>query len=681
MVLGRRVVILDQLRLRGSLAQLLGLPAGRRREEPHLALELDQLLIGVRLHFQALELLYEGIAREVLVHLGRRDQLALLVLDLLGHALERLEHALVADRGHGFLDALVRLGALLPRDQDVLLALRLLDPIVQLAERQLELLGFLAMLHPRLVQLHRALRVLVVTQQGLLREVVPPLLHRQHGPALPILGALLLGVHLRRQALLVRDGRRHLLFGLRQLTAHVDDQLVQHLFRILGTVDQVVDVRPDQRRETVKDSHETPRCPGGASLSRAHLTLPPLGEHALGEIYALGELGDLCLEVRHLSFQRRHPLGILALGAPAPLGPRPDTLGDRLAHRCPENPTQGHGHPPDSDHRRDDGHDLVEDEVRVQPRRRQAGLDHVDAVRLSPGPSFPSPSRVFASSRSVKSTRSASSATSRRSSSTATSTSSCPIALGAWVCALSFAVYVRLRVRAIIHAKKPPTAMIGIRTPSSPAFIGSSRRRSFARSDPLTLAVLREQPLGEVQALRELRHLAPHGLELLVERILLFRELGAQTAATGRGVLAADPVGQRAADRRERHRDARAAPENEDDGQDVFHTRQCGRASRWPSRSLARRRSVKSSRSSASATRRLSSSSSASSRSVSPPRTTPCLAAFIAIHCSSVFDHPRIHSASALPTGPAKTSVAPITRARPITPTAGAHSPMRQFPP
>src|SRR6266487_6985718 len=301
MVLGGRVVILDQLRLRRSLAQLLGLPAGRRREEPHLALELDQLLIGVRLHFQALELLDEGIAREVLVHLGRRDQLALLVLDLLGHALERLEHALVADRGHGFLDALVRLGALLPRDQDVLLALRLLDPIVQLAERQLELLGFLAMLHPRLVQLHRALRVLVVTQQGLLREVVPPLLHRQHGPALPILGALLLGVHLRRETLLVRDGRRHLLFGLRQLTAHVDDQLVQHLFRILGTVDQVVDVRPDQRRETVKDSHENPRCAGGASLSRAQLTLPRPGEQALRKIYPL-------LEFRHFPpqlFDRR----------------------------------------------------------------------------------------------------------------------------------------------------------------------------------------------------------------------------------------------------------------------------------------------------------------------------------------------------------------------------------------
>src|SRR3989475_6424603 len=50
---------------------------------------------------------------------------------------------------------------------------------------------------------------------------------------------------------------------------------------------------------------------------------------------------------------------------------------------------------------------------------------------------------------------------------------------------------------------------------------------------------------------------------LFRSRILLFRELGAQIAATGRGALAADPVGHRAADRREGHRDARAAPENE----------------------------------------------------------------------------------------------------------------------
>src|SRR5437867_4912782 len=234
-------------------------------------------------------------------------------------------------------------------------------------------------------------------------------------------------------------------------------------------------------------------------------------------------------------------------------------------------------------------------------------------------------------------------------------------------------------MNAITLPKNPPTATMGIRTSSSPT--RSSPPRSLARSDPLALAVLREQPLGEVHAPSELHQLAPHGLELLVQRRFVFGELGSDIAATGRRALAADPVGHRAADRRERHRDARAAPENEDKSEDILHTRQCGRASRWGSRSFASRRSVKSSRSSASASRRLSSSTSASSRSVSPPSATPCLAAFMAIHCSSVFDHPRIHSASAFPTGPAKTSVAPMTSARPIMPTAGTHSPMRPFPP
>jgi hypothetical protein len=123
----------------------------------------------------------------------------------------------------------------------------------------------------------------VSSQQRLLRQVVPPFLHGEHGPALPVLGALFFLVHLRRQALLVGDGRRHLLLRLRQLIAHIHDQLVQHLFRILGAGNQVADVRPDQRRQTVKDSHEHPRC-AGSSRSRAQLAFPPLGEHALGEI-------------------------------------------------------------------------------------------------------------------------------------------------------------------------------------------------------------------------------------------------------------------------------------------------------------------------------------------------------------------------------------------------------------
>src|SRR5207247_220438 len=153
-----------------------------------------------------------------------------------------------------------RVGAALPR----------LEPLQGLAARYV-----LVALGPRRVHLHGRLRVLVVPQQRLLRQVVAPLLHRQHPALLPVLGALLLLLDLGREPLLVRDGARHLLLGLRQLTPHVHDQLVQHLLRVLRARDQVADVRPDQRGETVKDPHGAPRRAGGSSLTRAQLALAP----------------------------------------------------------------------------------------------------------------------------------------------------------------------------------------------------------------------------------------------------------------------------------------------------------------------------------------------------------------------------------------------------------------------
>src|SRR2546426_973472 len=277
------LIVLDELGVRCALAELLGLGWGARAEQAQLLLQVEQLLVRVGLALEALELLHQLVAGEILVDLGRRDELALLVLNLLRHALERLEGALVADRGHRLLDPLVRLGALLARDQDVLLALGFLDLVVQLPERDLQLLGLLTVLDPRVVQRQRPLGVLVVAQQRLLGQVVPPLLHRQDGALLPILGGFLLLVHLRGQALFVGDGRRDLLLGLGQLGPHVDDQLVQHLFRILGARDQVVDVRPDQRRETVKDPHGPP-LGGGPPRARPGLPRPPLGQDPLGEI-------------------------------------------------------------------------------------------------------------------------------------------------------------------------------------------------------------------------------------------------------------------------------------------------------------------------------------------------------------------------------------------------------------
>src|SRR5206468_1217139 len=54
-------------------------------------------------------------------------------------------------------------------------------------------------------------------------------------------------------------------------------------------------------------------------------------------------------------------------------------------------------------------------------------------------------------------------------------------------------------MNAITLPKNPPSATMGIKTSSWP--IRSSRPRSLARSNPLGVAVLREQPLGEIEPL------------------------------------------------------------------------------------------------------------------------------------------------------------------------------------
>src|SRR5437879_3934975 len=66
---------------------------------------------------------------------------------------------------------------------------------------------------------------------------------------------LLFLLGLRGEPLLIGNGGGRLLLGLRQLIAHVDDELLENLLRILGARDQIVDVRPDQRRQTINDPH------------------------------------------------------------------------------------------------------------------------------------------------------------------------------------------------------------------------------------------------------------------------------------------------------------------------------------------------------------------------------------------------------------------------------------------
>jgi hypothetical protein len=152
-------------------------------------------------------------------------------------------------------DALLRLRAPLAREEEVLLALRLFDLVVEVAERVLEFFRLGLVRLPGLLELLPMLRVLGVAQERLLGEIVAPLLHGEHRLLLPVLRGLVLGLHLVLEALFVGDRAGHLLLGLRQLIAHVDDDLVQHLLRILGLRDQVVDVGLEQRGDAVEDAH------------------------------------------------------------------------------------------------------------------------------------------------------------------------------------------------------------------------------------------------------------------------------------------------------------------------------------------------------------------------------------------------------------------------------------------
>ena len=70
------------------------------------------------------------------------------------------------------------------------------------------------------------------------------------------------GVVLLLQPLLVGDRDRDLLLRLDQLLLHLEQHLVQHLLRIFGLRDEVVEVRLDQRPESRKDSHGFHRAYG-----------------------------------------------------------------------------------------------------------------------------------------------------------------------------------------------------------------------------------------------------------------------------------------------------------------------------------------------------------------------------------------------------------------------------------
>src|SRR5690606_6106957 len=112
---------------------------------------------------------------------------------------------LIVEAGHRLVDPLLRLCPLLLRNQQVLLALRFLDLVIELTQRVLQALRLLVLPAPGLLECDRALGVLLLPEQRLLRQVVTPLADGQHGAVLPVTCELLFLVELCAQLALVRD--------------------------------------------------------------------------------------------------------------------------------------------------------------------------------------------------------------------------------------------------------------------------------------------------------------------------------------------------------------------------------------------------------------------------------------------------------------------------------------------
>src|SRR5581483_5284299 len=67
------------------------------------------------------------------------------------------------------------------------------------------------------------------------------------------------------QQTLVRDRSGYLRLDLDKLVVHIQDELSNDLLRVFGATDQVIDIRPYERRDAVEQSHD----------SRASLVLGP----------------------------------------------------------------------------------------------------------------------------------------------------------------------------------------------------------------------------------------------------------------------------------------------------------------------------------------------------------------------------------------------------------------------
>ena len=131
------------------------------------------------------------------------------------------------------------------RDQQIGFGVGFGQLLFELAQRGLQVLDLGFLVFDLLREAGAHLAIAFHAEQGGAGQVVLLLVDGEFGLAHPFLHFVVVLLFLFFEQVLIGDGDRDLRFDLQKLVLHVEDDLLDHLFRVLGLVDQVVEVGPD----------------------------------------------------------------------------------------------------------------------------------------------------------------------------------------------------------------------------------------------------------------------------------------------------------------------------------------------------------------------------------------------------------------------------------------------------
>ena len=163
-------------------------------------------------------------------------------IDLLVHLVHRREGLGVVGRRQCVGDGLLRFGPFLSSDEQGTLTAGFVDLLVDRTERFFEGGDRFLLLDELGPELSRDHLVFLLAGERLNGEVVAVAAHEGHRLLLPVFRRGLVALEIFGQSFLVGDRHGDAALRLHQLLAHVGDRLIQHLLRVFGPVDEVVQV-------------------------------------------------------------------------------------------------------------------------------------------------------------------------------------------------------------------------------------------------------------------------------------------------------------------------------------------------------------------------------------------------------------------------------------------------------